>query len=153
MVSAPALWATEGLERLPSCNKPVWGGKRHKKRAALQRLLSNIWLGKRRGELKSTTFLESLMHMEWGSQHCTNPTGASRRQPGDILWIFSWGHLCLEVSRAQLARMGKAAQSASVLKAGRGEGRNPRARRLDAYSRPHASFSKGISEWWGEKQS
>lgn len=63
--------------------------KAQEKSSSFQRLLSNIWLGKRRGELKSTTFLEPLMQTEWGSQHCTSPTGASRRQPGDILWIFS----------------------------------------------------------------
>lgn len=34
----------------------------------------------------------------------------------------------------------------------RGGGRNPRWRRLDKHSRPHASFNKGISEWWGEKK-
>lgn len=35
---------------------------------------------------------------------------------------------------------------------GKGRGRNPRWRRLDKHSRPHASFNKGISEWWGEKK-
>lgn len=34
----------------------------------------------------------------------------------------------------------------------RERGRNPRWRRLDKHSRPHASFNKGISEWWGEKK-
>lgn len=34
----------------------------------------------------------------------------------------------------------------------RGGGRNPRWRRLDKHSRPHASFNKGISEQGGERK-